>query len=736
MIERFRADAVAFTTMSVAVLIAAFLPLTGSRRFYLAGDSIASWLPVSRRIGELVRAGDSHLMEPSMWRGGNYVAEAGYGLWNPLIVVLDATVLQLDDLELAAAIAKAIFLLLLAAGVYLLAREYGASSWPAAVAGVAVPVAGFTLYMDAASWSPNLAAFAFAPWTWTAARRVARGAGHPITLVVAGGLCVSAGNPYSNVVVFVIVVAVGTEVLLGATREQRRAVLITLFGALVAIGLVAIFVYLPFRQTSQVGFREAGIRNDENFAPGIGDLLGLSTPTTTPYVRNFGRSVLGFPATYLAWFVLPLAPWMRWRELLTGWRRLAGLGVFAATFFVLTLGPSHFWFFRWPIRLVPYVFLPIAIVTVVALSAGVVLDRLRARVSASAGLIAFPAYLAWADVPDDLWWHLGGALLVAAATAGAVALTARRAPARFVGPFLVVATLLTLAFQLQWRPTNESVRDYHVPSSASLLEARFADRYPGNVVQIAAFDTVPASERRPDGAYRDLAFGSLYAVANVDAMSTYSGIGFTTHDDALCLRFDGSMCAAAWDRLWQPAAGHDVPLADLLRVDTVVVQRALIDTSAASAPPGWTLGEIDDTVTVWHRESRHPWPKGLLTDVSGPVEVLADETDGPHREVVRYRRTDGTGEARLTFARLAWPGYVATLDGQPLQVGGGTAGVLQVTVPESVGDGTIVLSWTPPFWRPSILALLLGVAIGVGVEVWWWRHRRLAGRSATDGASA
>ena len=50
-----------------------------------------------------------------------------------------------------------------------------------------------------------------------------------------------------------------------------------------------------------------------------------------------------------------------------------------------------------------------------------------------------------------------------------------------------------------------------------------------------------------------------------------------------------------------------------------------------------------------------PGPRNLITDVAGPVEVLADNADGPHREVVRYRRTDGDGDIQLTFARLAWP---------------------------------------------------------------------------------
>ena len=43
----------------------------------------------------------------------------------------------------------------------------------------------------------------------------------------------------------------------------------------------------------------------------IGSLLGSSSPTYTPYMRAFAKYWFTFPAAYLAWFVLPLAPWLR-----------------------------------------------------------------------------------------------------------------------------------------------------------------------------------------------------------------------------------------------------------------------------------------------------------------------------------------------------------------------------------------------------------------------------------------
>ena len=133
--------------------------------------------------------------------------------------------------------------------------------------------------------------------------------------------------------------------------------------------------------------------------------------------------------------------------------------------------------------------------------------------------------------------------------------------------------------------------------------------------------------------------------------------------------------------------------------------------------------ETTEHVAVWKRLDAPEWPDGRLTDVSGPVAVEANVASRAHHEVVSVRRT-GDGDARLTFARLAWPGYEATIEGRPLLVGGDSAGLLTVTIPSEAGDGDIVLTWVPPYWRPSLAVLALGVLVAVATQVVWWRSRR------------
>jgi uncharacterized membrane protein YfhO len=125
---------------------------------------------------------------------------------------------------------------------------------------------------------------------------------------------------------------------------------------------------------------------------------------------------------------------------------------------------------------------------------------------------------------------------------------------------------------------------------------------------------------------------------------------------------------------------------------------------------------------VWTRDRALPWPTGRLSYAAG-VRVLSDAVTGQVDEHLTYRRT-GTGPAALTFARLAWPGYTATVDGRPAGVRSGLAGLLVVDLPAGVRSGDVELSWHPPGWRVSLVAFGLGVALTAGLGLANRRVRR------------
>jgi hypothetical protein len=117
-------------------------------------------------------------------------------------------------------------------------------------------------------------------------------------------------------------------------------------------------------------------------------------------------------------------------------------------------------------------------------------------------------------------------------------------------------------------------------------------------------------------------------------------------------------------------------------------------------------------VTVLRREVPLPHPQGRLATAPAGTVVL-DDVAGDRTEEVRLASGPG---GTLTFARLAWPGYTAHLDGADVPVRQGPAGLLTVDVPPGA-SGLLELGWRPPALVPSLLSALLGAAIALGHAV-------------------
>jgi hypothetical protein len=694
--------------MVAIVAVAAAVPLLKNTIFYYWDDSAAAATPMWRRLGEALLEGRLPLLEIDMWRGGNLAAEAATGMWNPVVMALAVATYPIDNMALAMTVIKTFFMLVMAVGSYLLAREYGVRSGLAAAMGAAMPLAGYSFFMDATSWVNALMVTAFIPWVWLAARRTLNHANSILWLVLAGYLACSLGNPYGPLATGFVVLAVLIEAWLLGNRGA--AVRLALAG--VAVVLLTVMVYLPLLMTTSVGVRAAATTfNDEFFSPNLSNMLGISTPTGQPWVRSFGQPFLVFPAMYLAWFILPTLPWLRWRSLRDKWRSLTAVGVFGCISLLLVLGPSNLWMFRWPLRLIDFLWFPVMLLWVVLANEG--LDRSRARLKylASGALIALGAYLAWADLPQHLIRIGVGTVLVSIL----VGLLLRRGLLTRSGTaVLLLGTLVVLAMQVHYYPKHLGVADYRFPTSQQLITERFA-KYQGLTVQVASTGVLAEQDMVPDRGYQDMIFGTLYSTAGVESTTGYTGIGFTKLDNALCMTYQGSTCREAWQSLWQRPAGADVPLADLLRAQTVVAQNSLIDTRAEPPPAGWRRApdkETTELVTVWVRSAPLPWPDGRVSHTSDNVRVVTDRRVGPTGERVAFR-ADGPGE--VTFARLNWPGYVAAVNGAPATVRTGPAGLVVVDLPAGVTEGELVLSWHVPGKPVSIAAFALGLLLSAGL---------------------
>ncbi|ACQ79436.1 conserved hypothetical protein [Beutenbergia cavernae DSM 12333] len=706
--------------MLLVVAIGVAVPLRNDRGFYYWDDTAAAAVGVWQRIADQVLSGTFPILQLDMWRGGNFVAEAATGMFNPVMVALMVAIHPLDNLAIGITLAKGVLFALVALGVYLLAREYGATRWPAAIVGASMALSGYTVFMDGTSWVNGLAITAFTPWLWWAARRHLEGRGSIWVALVAGYLLVSTGNPYGVLAFAAVMGALGVETLV--RRRPRK--LWWLGGQIVVAALTAVIVYLPFLLTSTVGSRAGSVTgNDEFFAPGLSDLLGMSSPTFQPYITMFGGNPMSFPGLYLAWFLLPLIPWLRWRSLVARWPAWSGAAAFGVFYLLLVLGPSQIWMFRWPARLLPFLAIAIFVIFAVALTAGLARDRVRLRAWLTTAIVLLGAWQTFSDRPNQYVWAVAGLIGVAALM---YAFLKVRSGAQWFA-VVAVGAIGVLLVQTHWMPVNRSVADYQFPQSRSEIQESFAGRYEGMTVQVAN-RTLPNELETGDGAWRDILFGNLYSVSGVESTTAYSGIGFTKHDNALCLTYFGGTCPGAWDALWENPEGEDEQLADLLRVETVVVLLNIVPDPVA--PEGWTQVDETDFVRVFHRDEPIPFPDGRLSIAGDAVDVSSDVSTGDRAERVVVSTGDGTAQDRsLTFSRLAWPGYTVTVDGTPVEPITGPAGLLRVELPAGLTDAEVEISFLPPGWTAGVAALGLAAAIAVGLVVVDGVQRRRSRRS-------
>lgn len=714
--------------VGVAVVSAAIcvIPQWRGVFFYYVGDQHEQFLPLWHHFGGQLRNSQWPTMEPNGWMGGNYAAEALTGIWNPVNLGNFVLVSFFDNLSHAAFVVMVEILAVLAMGTFLLAREYGAARVPAAIVATAVPVSGFTLWYEASGWPAGLMAFTWVTHFWWSARRHSRGSLNPLIPFAFGYLAMTTGNPYAALGLAVVLAAIAVE--LAVQRRFAPLAHLVVMGA--CVGAVALLVFLPLLGTSEVTSRQqlAEIANDAFFVPDVGDLAAASSPTYLPSIVNWHGALLErVPSTYFAWFVLPLLPWLRWRMLRGRLRTVISLFVVAGVYLLAALGPSNLWLFRWPLRLVEYFYLAAAVLFAVVLSAGLATDRVRRRTIATGAIVVVGCYLAWAVRPQDYnGTHAIGLLLVAVFLSAGLAMYFRRGMAP-LGGVLVVGTACVVALQTSAFPKLPEGETPAYPAyDVERLEAGTA-AYEGTALQLAGLAGVTSEQMRSG----DILFGSLPRAAGLMTVGSYTGMGFVEFAKALCMDYRGATCPAAFDRLWQPVGPTvDVPLVDAMRVSTLVLQRSLLpDVVDRVPPPGWRVEDTDDVRTLWVRD--RPFDgDGRISWSSRGVEILSD-TSQPQRESFRYSSPSG---GWVLFARLSWPGYSATLDGQPLEVRNGPVGLLTMDLPP--GEHTVILDFTSPGLRAGFLALLVASAAVLTQTLLWVgsNRRRRASRLGPDPA--
>ena len=349
-----------------SVLVLSLIPLVFYGRFYFQDDTENGAYGVWYHLGESLFQGQVPVLNPSVWSSGNYIAEGQWGTWNPLVMLFGVLAYISPNAVVLTTALKVAMLVAAGVGTFVLARSYSLSPEWAFIAGIAVPLNGFTMYFDAPSWVTGALVWAIFPFFWAELRQLMAGKRNPFWAFITGYLIVTVGYVAGTVAVGFILLAVGVETLI--RKAWRPAIRIAVTG--VSMGLVAVVVFLPGVLTAAVTTRgTTGIWNDDYMSIDFNSLLMAPIATAYPQLLSWWWSGTGAtsPAAYIAWFLPAIAfvSWSRFKKLSPELRDLFFFLAAALAFVLLptTIGPL-----RYPARFMPYVATGAVLLVIVALA--------------------------------------------------------------------------------------------------------------------------------------------------------------------------------------------------------------------------------------------------------------------------------------------------------------------------------------------------------------------------------
>jgi hypothetical protein len=704
------------TAALTAVLIYCVARIVKEPRFFFWDDTQLGAFGQWYGLGARILSGQVSVLSPGSWQGGNYLAEGQWGLWNPVTWLVAIGSHLFDGATGYATFIKLFFLLVLCLGAYLLAREYGAAPWWAALAGFGATVGGQTVYMDAASWVTGLQNVAvFSLCWWALKRHVARGRS-PMPFFVLAYVLISFGYVFGVIELALLLIVMLVEALARRARgEGLRVLVLGVYSA-----LLTVFVYLPGLLTSPVTSRSgADILNDQFLNMDLGDLAVSPITTAISSVRGYWGDLLPVPLQYVTWLV-PLFVIIG----AAGWRPLKSILV-PLVMLVLTtafvIGPSVIGPLRYPARMMPYVVLSVVIVFAVVATRGWPQRASNTRVLLAVGITSVCGWLAWAAQPSSWTW-------VAVATALQVALilvvlrwdriqrpTSRAFPVPAAA--LLIASLIVLLPQIDRYPSSP-LANFNVPSSVSAMNAVADDMEEG----IMTVGDVYSLQRNPR-AYEESLIANLWYLTGKDAASVYTVLPFTAFSKELCVDLRGWTCPEALETLFRE---DPATLADDMSLNTVIVIKGDGLADRPAAPDGWDVSEGEYTWTL-RRETPVDSAGGVARTTAGTaVTLLARD------EVSVQLRVDAVpeGGGEVIFSRLAWPGY-ATTAGSLVDPDRGF--LLTLGVDEQDVGTTIEVTFRPPGWTIEIASAALALLIALSwTSVWVWRRRHVRPSGATS----
>ncbi len=710
---------------AIGVALGYLAVVLANPRHFFTDDTESQYTGLWVMFGRAFRDGHFPLLAPEQWMSGNYTNEEA-GLFNPPQLLIDLIAPSVPNLAVYATIVKLVFAIIAALGVYRVCLAYGSRPEWAAAAGVAFLFSGFFLFFDSASWATAMTGTAWMIHAWASSVRYVRGQSGPIPVFVYLYLAISVQYvfPAVEAALMLVAVAVGELVLRG---KAAWLPLTKLTAAALCAGLAGLLTFLPSMLSAKVSWRgTAQINNDQFLTVPWSESLNASLPSTLPAFSSWWGYVQPLPMVYIAWFLIPALAFVDWRAAREHWKELVSIALFAIMMLMWTAGPGTIGPLRWPARVLPMLALGLLVLVCVLLGRFGTVGEWRKRGIAAGVLILLLWVRTFSADPHDVVWHVLSAVVVGALVAGVVYLGRTKGTAAAV--LLTIGAMFPIAY-FQVLGANPDIMSWDLPANRQEAREVFPKFDTGTTLQLSDRGLVQPADKSLRGAYGSLVWGNYAKDLELNYVNGYTPNGHFYFGEMLCMRWDGSVCPDAYRRMFAPEPTTGRTLVDLMLIDRVVLQKAMFpDAGNQPAPEGWHfVGVPGHEKYIWVLERDN----GLVSTVNGRIGDAHDVTAtslGETDETSRVRVTSESG-GRLTLARLGWPGYRVTLNGNTIPFTMVANSFVAVDIPAGTTNAELEVSWRPPGWKIGIAAAAAGLA-GVAVLQWLWIRSRRRGTGA------
>lgn len=712
------------------VTIFSLIPLLFFDRFYFLDDTQRGAIGQWYEVGKLVMQGQLPIFNVAAQGSGNYLAEGQWGTFSPLVWLISVIVYYSSNFLTFATIFKIVLLNILGVGSFLLARSMAVQKPYAIIYGIVTPFVGFTMFAGASSWVTDLMVSAFFPWFWWALRRFLNKNTGPVLAFVVGYSIITVGYVFGTIMLITVMLgAFIAAIVMKNWSYLRRIVLLG-----ISLAATTIAVYLPGIAISPVTMRSgSGITNDNFFSPNLSDLLFSFSPIGYPELSSWWTtsSVTYMPWMYIGWLVLLF--------IFLDYRNVKNIIVSNKTIFIqwlvptlitffLLFGPSNIGPLRYPVRMMAY-FGQLMLLLLILLLSRVGLKFDKSRLWFLAGITFLGTFLEFSNTPARIESSLATNVIIAVFVAalayigsGAKILKFKSFLVRVKKPTLVILSIAILAtgfsMLVQQRTigrNNDSIQQQHItykytdfqmPAKKSDI-LKMSKKFQGNTVVLGNDDHIIV--------------GNDWYITKNDSMNVYTPVGFKEFSADFRGGEPTHVPVEHYAKLFKKDKQTQLPLADLLSVDTVAVgnegdrkvYRNLI--KHKNVPAGWQVTSHDQYYVVIQREKINNNVGGVVWSSIPQVTEIKNSNYEVTIKVPAHR-----DEAKVVFSRTAWPGY-HVIGGQAKLAKPLRGYLTQIKIPASQDEQTITLQFEPPLFKASVgligfaVALILVWSIGRGI---------------------